>query len=188
MRNYPDLNRIRNRFGERGMTLLELITVIVIIGILASMLLPVYNNMTGAAEEARCIVNLKNLYGAASGYLHAAGSWPQIAPKLLTDEPKTYARLWVDALTPYGAPHKVWICPAMQRALGISMDAIDKEENYRIDFLATPFDDNPTSPRSNSTHPWFLEKSGLHPRGNLLILTNGTITSLKDLVGPKPAN
>ena len=170
------------------MTLLEVLTVVVIIGILASMLVPVYNNITAGAEEARCIANLKNLYVAASGYLQVSNSWPQIPVKLLTDDPKTYAHLWVDVLTPYGAPHKVWICPAVQRMLGVSMDEIDKQENYRIDFLATPFDDNPTSPRLNSTHPWFLEKAGLHPRGNLLIQTNGNITSLKDLVGPQPAN
>ncbi len=170
------------------MTLLEVLVVIVIIGILASMMLPVYSKFTEKAEEVRCLANLKNLYVAASGYLQAAGSWPQIPVKLIADDPKTYARGWVDALTPYGALHKIWICPAMQRTLGISMDAIDLPENYRIDFIATPFNDDPGTPRLNATHPWFIEKAGLHSRGNLLILANGTITSLQDLVGPKPAN
>ena len=170
------------------MTLLELMTVIIIIGILAVMLMPVYTSVTASADEARCVTNLKNLYVAASGYLQAAGSWPQVPVQLISSDPKTYARSWVDALTPYGAPHKVWICPAMQRTMQISMDEIDKDENYRIDFIATPFDENPASPRANSTHPWFLEKSAQHPRGNLLVLTNGSVTSIKDLIGKKPVN
>lgn len=178
---------MRNRFREKAMTLLELVTVVVIIGIIASMLMPMYSSMTASAEEARCIVNLKNLYVAASGYLQAAESWPQVPVQLLKDDPKTYARSWVDALTPYGGVHKVWICPSMQRTLHLSMDAVDDPETYRIDFLATPFNDNPETPRMNPGHPWFLEKSAQHPRGNLLILADGTTTSLKDLMGSKPA-
>lgn len=165
------------------MTLLEIMTVVVIIGILAVMLMPIYNRGTESAEEARCVANLKNLFVAASGYLNAAGSWPQIPVEQITADPKTYARSWVNALTPYGAPHKVWICPSMQRSLHISMDEIDKDENYRIDFIATPFDDNPGSPMRTSGHPWFLEKSAQHPRGNLVIRNDGTVTSLKDLLG-----
>ncbi len=187
MNQFPDRIGITKRAGERGMTLLELMTVVIIIGILAVMLMPIYSSVTARADEARCVANLKNLYVAASGYLQAAGSWPQVPVSLVNSEPKTYARSWVDALSPYGAPHKVWICPAMQRSLHVSMDDIDKEEHYRIDFIATPFDENPASPRMSSTHPWFLEKSAQHPRGNLLILANGTVTSIKDLVGASPA-
>jgi len=188
MNSFPDRLLAKKRSGEEGMTLLELMTVVIIIGILAVMLMPIYSSVTASADEARCVTNLKNLYVAASGYLQATGSWPQISVQLVTSDPKTYARSWVDALTPYGAPHKVWICPALQRTMHVSMDEIDNDENYRIDFIATPFDDNPTSPRMSSTHPWFVEKSAQHPRGNLLVLTNGTVTSLKDLVGANPGN
>ena len=164
------------------MTLLEVITVIVIIGILASMLVPIQSSLTANAQEASCLANLRGLYVAAQGYLQASGSWPQISPNLIVDDPKTYAHSWVDALEKYGAPHKAWICPAVQRSLGISMDAIDDPDNYRIDFIAAPFDDNPATPRLNPTQAWFVEKAGLHPRGNLVILANGTLTSLKDIV------
>ena len=46
------------RAGIKGMTLLELMTVIVIIGILAVMLLPIYSSITASADEARCVANL----------------------------------------------------------------------------------------------------------------------------------
>ncbi len=165
------------------MTILELMVVIVIIAILASMLLPLYGAITARADEGRCLANLRSLYVAASGYLQAAGSWPQIPVNLISSDPHTYARTWVEALAPYGAPHTTWICPTIQRTMGIPIEAIEQTEHYRIDFIATPFDDNPASPRLNPTHPWFIEKAGVHSRGNLLILANGTSTSLLDLTG-----
>jgi prepilin-type N-terminal cleavage/methylation domain-containing protein len=167
----------------RGFTLLEVLVVIVIILILASMLLPIYSSFNARADEARCLANLRSLYVAASGYLQAAGSWPQIPAKLFIDEPKTYARAWVSALAPYGATHSTWICPTLQRSFKLSMDALEEEENYRIDFVAAPFDENPAAPRQDPNHPWFIEKAGVHPRGNLLVLANGTTTSLLDLTG-----
>lgn len=168
---------------ERAFTLLEIMVVVIIIMILASMLLPLYSSFTARADEARCIANLKGLYVAASGYLQADGAWPQIPVKLFTDDPKTYAKLWVAALTPYGAPHSTWICPTLQRTIGTSMEALEKDEHYRIDFIATPFSDDPLAPRANPAHPWFMEKAGVHPRGNLLVLANGTTTSLLELTG-----
>ena len=171
---------------HRAFTLLELLVVLVIIAIIATMLLPAYAAYIARVEEARCIANLKNLYVAASGYLQSNGSWPQIPVSLLKDNDKLYAKSWVNALTPFGAPHNVWLCPTMQRTMTYSMDAADKDENYRIDFIATPFDENPLTPRLANTHPWFIEKTGLHSRGNLVILANGTTTSLQDITGIQP--
>lgn len=172
----------------RAFTILEVLVVVVIIAIIASMLLPVYSSFVARMEESRCLANLRNLYVAASGYLQANESWPQIPVTLMTDEPKTYARSWVAALAPFGAPHSTWICPSLQHLSGISMEALEKDEHYRIDFFATPFDDNPVSPRQAPTHPWFIEKAGLHSRGNLLILANGNTLSLKDVTEGKLGN
>jgi prepilin-type N-terminal cleavage/methylation domain-containing protein len=174
--------------AEDAFTVLELMVVIVIIAILASMLLPLLSSFTARADEARCIANLKNLYVAASGFLQANSTWPQIPVKLLTDDPPTYAKSWVSALKPYGAPHSSWICPTLQRSFGKPMDSIDEDANYRVDFIAAPFSDNPAAPWQDANHPWFIEKAGVHPRGNLLILTNGTTTSLVDLTGKTLGN
>ena len=184
--------RIELESGIRAMTLLEIMVVLVIITILASMLVPFYGSMTSRADELHCVANLKALHVAANGYLQAVGTWPQIPQKLIIEDPQTYAHSWVDALKPYGVSHKTWICRTMQRSMGLSMDAIDKPdakpEDYRVDFLAAPFDENPASPRMNPTYPWFMERAGLHPRGNLLILTDGSTTSLSDLTGKTLGN
>ena len=167
---------------RRAVTILELAVVMAIVVILVSMLLPAYTTYQGRVEETACLANLRNLYVAASGYLVANKSWPQIPAKLVVDDPKTYAKSWVEVLSPYGASHSVWICPTIQRNLHLSMEQVETDTNYRIDFFATPFDDNEGTPLRKPKHPWFVEKAGFHGRGNLIILADGTTTSLRDLV------
>ncbi len=156
--------------------------VVVIIAIIASMLLPYYGGMQARAEESKCLANIRNLYVAASGYMNSNGSWPQIPVQQSTDEPHVFARAWVDALKPFGASHSTWICPTFHRMFQITMDDLEKEENYRIDFVAAPFDDNPASPHLSPRHPWFVEKVASHGRGQLIIMADGTTTALLDVV------
>lgn len=164
------------------MTILELAVVIVIIAILASMLLPFYGAMTARADEGKCLANIRGLHVAASSYLNSNGSWPQIPIQMSVDNPRAYARQWVEALTPFGAPHPSWICPTLQRNLGIPFSAIEEEEHYRIDFLPSSFDSDPATPRRAGGYPWFMEKTAEHPRGQLIILADGTTTALLDIV------
>lgn len=163
------------------MTLLEVAVVIVIIGILASMLLPVVSNFRTRADEARCIANLRSLYVGASGYMQANGSWPQISNDLIVSDATTYAKMWVAALAPYGIPHESWLCPTVQSSLRIPLSEMTKDENYRVDYIGVSFDEQPSSPYPEPPYPWFVEKAGFHGRGNLLILSNGSTTSLADL-------
>lgn len=164
-----------------GMTLLELAVVMVIIAILASMLLPFLSSYQTKAEEAKCLANLRNLYVGASGYMQSNGSWPQISNALVVTDAKTYGKMWVAALAPYGIPHTTWICPSVQRTLGLSISTIEEDANYRVDYIGVEFDDQPSSPYPEDVYPWFLEKAGFHGRGNLLVLSNGSTTSVADL-------
>lgn len=177
LRTFP----MRSLSRANGMTILELAVVMVIIAILASMLLPLMSSFSARTEEAKCLANLRNLYVGATGYLQANGSWPQISNDLIATDPKTYAKSWVAALTPYGIPHQTWICPTVQRGLGVPVSSIDKDENYRVDYLGVSFDDQPSSPYPEVAYPWFIEMAGFHGRGNLLILSDGSTKSLMDL-------
>ena len=84
------------------MTLLELLTVIVVIAILAAMLLPAISNMASRMDRAKCTMNLRGLHVATEFYLQDHKQWPQIDPKLANDhESDEYAKLWIDTLQPY---------------------------------------------------------------------------------------
>lgn len=163
------------------MTLLELAVVVVIIAIIASMLFPLYGKMRARSNEAKCFANLRALYVGASGYLQANGSWPQISNELIVSEKAKYAKQWVAVLLPYGVPHVTWICPTVQQGTGLPISSIAEEENYRIDYIGVSFDDQPSSPFPDNPYPWFIEKAGFHGRGNLLVLSDGTTTTLADL-------
>ena len=54
------------------MTLLELAVVTVIIGILASLLLPVYSGHVARSGKIQCLANLRNIYVAASAHLEGS--------------------------------------------------------------------------------------------------------------------
>ena len=164
------------------MTVLELAVVIVIIGIIASMLIPVVGKFQARSDETKCRQNLRNLFIAAAGYVHDSGSWPQIPNTLIGKDDKTYAKMWVSALAPYGVQHESWICPMIQRSTGLPISSIKEDEHYRIDYVGVAFDDKPSSPYPESAFPWFVERAGFHGRGNLIILSNGTTTALMDMV------
>lgn len=164
--------------ADAAFTLLELVAVVVIIAILAVLALPIVENVRSRAEAAKCIGNLRTLYGAAALHVQDRGVWPQVP--FQNGDIAAYSRGWIDALKPYGPEQSSWICPGIQRRLG-GPDLSDPQ-NARIDYLPTAFDENPRRAYEFPTQPWFGEVGDTHGNGNLLILTNGSIRTLKDMV------
>ncbi len=162
--------------SQSAFTLIELMTVIVIIGILAVMLFPVVEGIRSRAQRAGCIANLKNLYVGASGYILRDGCWPQIDTTLIRS--REYDRAWIKALAPYNISRETWICPTIQ--YGLQGVDFNKPENARIDYIATPFDSKPNTPYKWSTQPWFIERADSHGRGNLMIFANGSVRELSE--------
>jgi prepilin-type N-terminal cleavage/methylation domain-containing protein len=167
-----------NRNGIVAFTLLEILTVIVIIGILAALLFPVISTMRSRAQRVQCTANLRSLYVATELYLQQNGSWPQIpTPDDSDASEQAYAAAWITALAPFGPTQKTWICPTEQDLLG--NPDLSKPENMRIDYVATPFDDKPTTPHQWPRQPWFVENGNVHGNGNLIIFTDGSISDLE---------
>ncbi len=158
-------------------------TVIVVISILIVMVFGVTTNFQRRADRANCVANLTNLYAAANVYIQHHGSWPQVDYKLLQTEERRYAEAWVDALKPCGTIHKNWLCPTIQRELG--NPDMNNPKDMRIDYIANPFDDRMIAPFEFSNQPWFAERGDPHGEGNLVILTNGQILTLRDLIPKK---
>ena len=171
------LNQSAARKGS-GFSVLELFIVIVIMAILATLLIPVFSHMRARGQRVQCMANLRNLYAAAELYVQQNGSWPQIPTVDDSDAAEQlYAKNWINALSPFGPTQKTWVCPTIQSLL--QNPDLAKPENVRVDYVATAFDDKPTTPHQWPRQPWFAEVGDVHGNGNLLIFTDGSISDLK---------
>jgi len=160
------------RLRNPGFTLLEILTVLVVISILATMVFASYVSLREKARRAACVNNLLNLHVSMDSYLtDHDGLWPQIPSGNLGDP--NYAIAWVNVLRPYKLAEINWICPSVQAALGV---------NYvkypRLDYLPTPFGTQTREAYQHGTQPWFVERADIHGDGNLLIFANGNVKTI----------
>ena len=160
-----------------ALTLLEILTVIVVIAILATLLIPVLSSMKARAQRVQCMANLRSLYVGANLYVQQNGSWPQIVMSDSDSAEQDYAKAWIAALAPFGPTQNTWICPTVQTLLN-SPDLSDPN-NVRVDYIAMPFDDKPTTSHQWPRQPWFLETNDVHGNGNLIVFTDGSIQDAK---------
>jgi prepilin-type N-terminal cleavage/methylation domain-containing protein len=144
------------RFFHRGFTLMELVTVILIIAILAAMIIPAFAYMRSRAERTKCITNLKSLYVAAAAYVLDTGHWPQIDATSL-NKPE-YPDTWVKTFERYNLSEQNWVCPSVQRLL--KNPDLTKRETRRVDYIATD----------------------MHGDGPLLIFASGQVKSLREVL------
>ena len=165
----------------------------VIIGILVTLSFPLISGMRARAQRVQCMANLRSLYTATELYIQNNGHWPQIRTSDSEDDENDteYAKSWIEALKPFGPTEKTWICPTIQNLLG--NPDLNNSANVRLDYVATTFDDRPTSPHQWPTQPWFAEVADVHGNGNLIIFTDGSISDLKTVAAqagksptPKP--
>ncbi|MEP6667674.1 MAG: prepilin-type N-terminal cleavage/methylation domain-containing protein [Chthoniobacter sp.] len=159
-------------------TLMELMTVIVIVGILATMVFGAMADLQYRADRANCVANLKTLYTGAAIYIQQQGSWPQVDPQHLAGGSTQYAQEWIDALQPCGVARTNWVCPSVQRLL--HNPDVTLSSNVRVDYIATPFDSKPMTPYLWPKQPWFAESASVHGDGNMMIWGNGQTVSLKE--------
>ena len=172
------------KLARGAFTLLELFIVIVIVGILVTLTVPLISTLRARAQRLQCSGNLRSLYVSADLFLQQNGSWPQI-PRTSSDTgSEEYAKAWIDALAPFGASAKTWICPTIQGLLE-NPDYLSAGD-VRIDYTPMPFDDKPTTPHLWPRQPWFVERGDVHGNGNLVIFTDGSISDLST-IAPKPS-
>jgi len=159
-------------------------TVIVVISILATLLLPAVANIRLRMEKVQCMANLRNLYAGANIYVQQNSHWPQIDAHLLATDKKAYAKAWITALQPMGLAAKNWICPTIQRT-GDNPDYL-QPDLARIDYIPMPFDNKESTPYRWPSQPWFVENGDIHGNGNLIIFTDGSIRELNDVKASPP--
>ena len=168
------------QLARRAFTLLELAIAVVVIAILAGLVLVAVSQLRARAQRVTCMANLRSLSAAANLYVQQHGTWPQIPVGKSDSATEQYAEAWITALAPFGPTRKTWICPRIQNLL--QNPDYSKPETARIDYIATPFDDKPTSPMEWPRQPWFVEAGDVHGNGNLIIFTDGSISDLGTVI------
>ncbi len=68
-------SRTRHR-GQRGISFLEVMAVVVILGIIAAIALPRFGDSTAAAKTATCRINTGNIEVQAALWYRNKGTWP----------------------------------------------------------------------------------------------------------------
>ena len=164
--------------SRSALTLLELMTVLVIISILIVIVAPAFGYLQQRARKVNCIANLRSLHVATNSYVQDYQHWPQLAHPKSGDT--AAAKAWIDILQPYGLAQINWICPSIQQALG-SPDFSDPA-NIRVDYFATPFNAKATAPFQQARQPWYIEAADIHGNGQEILFSDGHIEEAGDVM------
>lgn len=164
----------RHRRRSSAFTVLELVTVSLVVAILVVMFLPVVAGVQRRVEKTKCSANLRALHVAANLYVQDHRQWPQVVTKDV--DPLIVTNKWLEILQPYHIDQKNWLCPTTQKVLN-NPDFSDPD-NARLDYTAFPFDTNPQTPFRWSNMPWFVERADMHGAGQLMIFSDGHISEL----------
>lgn len=98
---------------KRAFTLTELIAVIVIIGVLASVLFPVFNNARRSGVSTSCIVQMRQLAFASTLYTNEYDDTFVPVKYVMTGSASALNdRIWPQLLAPYTRSLQVFRCPA----------------------------------------------------------------------------
>ena len=163
--------------------MLELLTVLVIIVVLAVLGVGMFDQIRTRGERVRCTGNLRNLYSAFQSYIVQYGHWPQ-NPHKLAD--KNHDAWWIDELQKVQIGESAWLCPTHIRFAKQSAREMGqpdpgskpkKPEDRQIHYMPTPFDSNQATPRRWPTQPWLVETGNFHGDGPLIVFPDGTVTS-----------
>lgn len=158
-------------------TLPELLAVIGILAILASLVIFNYGRIVGYVEKARCISNLRGLHACFSNYVSDNnGIWPQLPEELVQEA--AYGDWWLAQMKPYGATEALWTCPTIRR----EQAGLPEDDRHKIHYTPTQFDAHPGRAFQWPTQPWFIEIGNAHGRGALIMFTNGSVREGDDFM------
>lgn len=166
----------RNAGRSPAFTLLELVIVMAITGLLATLAIPALEPLRDRAEKMVCVGNLRSIYISLNAYLTDHQSWPQCPVEV---DRAGAEKFWTETLLDYGATPKVWICPTLKRRFASQ----PKGEVYpKIHYIPAQFDEKPFTPRKWAAMPWAIEVGNMHGAGSLLIRSDGGVKEMNRIL------
>ena len=153
----------------KGFTILELLIVISIIAVLASIILALSDMIRRKAEQAACAQNMRSLFAALSAYNVDNGHFPQ-APE--STEEETFWDFWITTFEEeYDIPRKTWICPTYRR-----LNRTKDEEEMKGTYLPTRFSASSALAAYRwGNQPWLVEIGDHHGEGMLVLYPDGSV-------------
>ncbi len=103
-----------SRFRHGGFSLVELMVVIGVIAVLASILIPVVSRAKRQAKNVQCLSNIRTLQTALMAFVNSnrhSASYTPINPILATDPKNLRSLTWEGQLRPMYANDAVRVCP-----------------------------------------------------------------------------
>lgn len=155
------------------MTLVELLTVLVVMSVLATLMIRAAKQPRDAVERIGCISNLRSLHIALNSYITDHKQWPQ-EPANVDDT--QLADWWTKALSPYLSDKRAWECPTYQRLR--NEDPGKTADHGVIDYIPTRFDSLPMTPFKWPNMPWGVELGDFHGSGNLAVFSDGSVRTI----------
>jgi type II secretory pathway pseudopilin PulG len=145
-----------------------------VIGILAALIVPNYDRLFAAAQQAKCISNMRSIRIALAGHLDDHQQvWPQGPPPGAPD----WGKFWIDTLAPYGIGANAWECPTLRAQIK------DKGKSaYSLHYAPTMFDATPNIASRWSTQPWLVEVANAHGHGALICFPDGSVKPLSKVL------
>ena len=151
-----------NTRSQRGFTLIEIIVVIAIISLLATLAFPATSRIVQAGKAAACISNLHSLGVALQAYL---GEHNQIMPPLMKAARQSTSDdvpVIDNTLNAYASDPRVFACPADNKGIAAGTgtsyfwnSALDGQSAAHLQFIL--------STGQNSEIPVLSDKEGFHP-------------------------
>lgn len=162
----------------RGYTILEILAVVVVLSILATLGFVVWERLPMQAEMPRCAANMRSLQVALAAYVQDVGHWPQEPVDELGNNEDAYEDWWIEALRPYGAEESMWMCPTIKRLVTNK----SKDGRPKVHYTPTMFDARPATPYRWPTQPWLIEIGNMHGKGALICYPDGSIRSMDEVL------
>lgn len=163
--------------SSEAFSLVEMLAAVAIVAILATLLFVNRAPIIDAAENIRCVSNLRGLHAGLSSYLQERGTWPQ-EPE--NDDAGMFidSEFWIREMAAYGIGNATWTCPSLSR-IARKNPTLDLP---KIHYSPAMFEPGPTAPFQFSTQPWIVEVAGVHRKGANICFPDGSIKSLQDIL------